>query len=74
MVVALFSERLKMARKNNGITQDELSRRSGIPKVTISSYERGAREPSLFYAVCLAEALGVSICWLAGVCRGMEEK
>jgi transcriptional regulator with XRE-family HTH domain len=38
----------------------------GVSINSIGLYERGLVEPSFFIATCLADALGVSLDWLAG--------
>ncbi|WP_041221181.1 helix-turn-helix domain-containing protein [Deinococcus geothermalis] len=55
-----FSEWLKETRKRpgNSLTQTELSRRSGVPQVTISMLERGSAMPRLDTATKLFLALG----------------
>jgi len=59
-----FCERLRIARKNLGWTQAELSEKSGISQATISKIERGDQEQSVHTPV-LASALQVDSLWLA---------
>lgn len=54
-----FGARLKAAREVAGISQAELSRRSGVHAVTISRLEAGGMDPSLSTVELLAEALGI---------------
>jgi transcriptional regulator with XRE-family HTH domain len=61
-----FGERLKEARLAKGWTHTKLAEVSGVHENNISTYERGIYEPRIFTAVCLADALGVSLDWLAG--------
>lgn len=61
-----LSHRLKTARKAKGMTQKKLAKASGVPAVCISNYERGLSDPAMFTAMCLADALGVSMDWLSG--------
>lgn len=51
---------LREARKEYGVTQQELERLSGIPQVTISMLERGNRRCYPRTADTLAGALGCS--------------
>lgn len=45
----------------NGLTQEELARKSGISRHTISEIELGKREPKLRTALTLANALECSV-------------
>ena len=64
----LFSERLKAARQQKGISQAELAQAVGVTAATISSYEnqKNAKIPALDKAFAMAEALGVGLDWLCG--------
>ncbi|MCQ4023319.1 MULTISPECIES: helix-turn-helix domain-containing protein [unclassified Ruminococcus] len=55
-----FSERLKAIREEKGLTQQELSKRSGVSLRTIQNYESGAYRPRFGIVDKLAEALEVS--------------
>ena len=48
------------ARKNAGLSQKELSRRSGIDQSSISKYERNVWLPSLWTLEKLAEGMGMA--------------
>lgn len=66
----LFAERLKSARTDNGISQNELAKAIGVAPGTISTYENpngGNRYPAFDKAVAIAEHLGVSLDWLCGL-------
>lgn len=54
-------EVMKAARLDRGLTQNELSERSGIPLSTISSIERGRHTPTILVVEALADALKLSI-------------
>lgn len=58
-----FGERLRMARKHAGLTQDQLGELSECGQAVISKIERGDQEISA-YVVRLARACGVSADWL----------
>jgi len=38
---------LRYGRRKAGLTQAELAERAGVPRETISAYERGLRQPTL---------------------------
>lgn len=52
---------MREARIEQGLTQRELGRRSGIPYQTIKSYERGRNNPTAGRLRSLAEVLGLEI-------------
>jgi transcriptional regulator with XRE-family HTH domain len=54
-----LKDRLREARKNAGLSQEQLSGMVGIAKSTLSGYERDGREPSMFTLSKLMEVLGV---------------
>jgi transcriptional regulator with XRE-family HTH domain len=54
-----FGENLREARRTAGLSQEELAKRAGIDRPTISVYEHGKREPNMSTLVKLARALGV---------------
>lgn len=63
----MFSENLKEARKQKGMTLEELASAYNIKydgklnKCTLSRYEHGTQEPMLSVAIKLADILEVSI-------------
>lgn len=61
-----FSERLKNFRENKGLTQAQLSERSGISTRMIQKYEGGVSRPRYDAAEKLAAALEVSVGELMG--------
>ena len=65
--------RLKAARKNAGLTQQQVADKiPGAIFSRISNYERGDREPDLATIKALAKILGVTVSYLIGVPE-MEE-
>ncbi|MEE1061293.1 MAG: helix-turn-helix transcriptional regulator [Ruminococcus sp.] len=54
-----FSERLKEARKNKGLTQAELAKKCGLATGTIQQYELGKRKPTNKNIKKIADALSV---------------
>lgn len=62
-----FSIRLKELRKERGLTQEDLSKLSGISFPTISRYENGQRdEPKLTILKTIANYFDVTIDYLVG--------
>lgn len=61
-----FPARLSRARKARGLTQVQLARKAALASdMLVSRYERGAQEPRTEALGKLADALGVSLDWLA---------
>lgn len=54
-------ESLKVARKQQKITQQYLSDRAGYDRFTIRRYEHGIRSPNLAAACAFAEILGYEL-------------
>ena len=54
-----FQERLKEARLEKGLTQDQLAGLIGIAKSTYNGYEKGNREPDFFKLKKLIEVLEI---------------
>lgn len=50
---------LRKIRKQKGVTQMQLSTKSGVPRSTITSIELGST-PNVYIAIRLAHMLGVS--------------
>jgi transcriptional regulator with XRE-family HTH domain len=55
-----FAVNLRRARDDAGLSQEDLSDRSGLHATEISRLERGVREPRLGTIVRIARGLGVS--------------
>lgn len=53
--------RIREYRERLGWSQNELSRRSGVPQSAISRYEAGEQEPGYSRLKRIAKALGVSV-------------
>lgn len=54
-----FYERLKEARINARLTQEQLAQKIGVAKSTLSGYESGSREPSVATVAKLLQTLQV---------------
>jgi transcriptional regulator with XRE-family HTH domain len=62
-----FGDRLRHERESRGWTQQQLAAKAGVPQETISRLETGKhRGPQMAVAVKLAQALKVSLDYLAG--------
>ncbi|WNW11859.1 S24 family peptidase [Pseudomonas sp. DTU_2021_1001937_2_SI_NGA_ILE_001] len=59
-----LKDRLKLARKNAGLSQSELAERAGIKQASVSEIERGLSRTS-GYLVKIAQICGVDPIWLA---------
>lgn len=55
-----LDERLKEARKNAGLSQKEVSERTGIAKSTLSEYESGKTTPTMNALYKIMNVIGVS--------------
>jgi Zn-dependent peptidase ImmA (M78 family)/DNA-binding XRE family transcriptional regulator len=60
----VIGERLKMARKMNGLSQQELGEKAGVSRMSISKYERDINVPRSQVLIKLAQALDVKIEYL----------
>jgi transcriptional regulator with XRE-family HTH domain len=66
-MVSQLGQRLKAYRELADLSQNELSKRSGVPRPTITNVESGAQDGlTLENARKLARALGITIDLLAG--------
>ena len=62
-----FSENLVKLRNDRGLSQKELSEKTGIAMRAYQRYEYGEREPRLSVLIALADFYGISLDELA--CR-----
>lgn len=62
----LFPQRLKELRAEKGITLEELAKKIGTTKTTLSRYENGERSPKLQLVGLLANYFQVDMAWLSG--------
>lgn len=56
-----FGNRLRAARRERGMSQDDLAARTGMHRTYVGGIERGERNPSLTNIVRLANALEVEV-------------
>lgn len=61
-------QRLREARKEKGLTQQELAEEAEVLITNISHWERDKNEPSLYNIWKICEVLEVSIDWIAEGC------
>jgi transcriptional regulator with XRE-family HTH domain len=66
-VGATVSQNMKLFRRQNGLTLDELSRKSGVSKGMLVEIEKGSANPSIATLCKAAMALGVSVADFVGV-------
>ena len=62
-----FGARLQKTRNLSGLTQEQLAKKLGISKQTISSYESNVKKSSILTARKLARALNCSLDYLLGL-------
>lgn len=61
-----IGKNIKNARKNAGLTQEQLAGKCNLATITIRQYESGRREPKMEQLSTLAEALGIHVLSLLG--------
>ena len=64
--ISFFKDRLKLALLNSGMSQVELSNKTGISRSLINKYLKGISEAGNDKLYLLAKALHVSPTWLMG--------
>ena len=57
----VVGQRLKAARLEARVTQEQLSDKTGVSRPHISRYEHGRAVPALYTVVVLCDALGVPL-------------
>ncbi|AGX43998.1 helix-turn-helix domain-containing protein [Clostridium saccharobutylicum] len=62
----MLGERIKLLRKDQGITQDQLAEYINVSRSSINGYENGGVEPSLSVLVKIADVFNVSLDYLLG--------
>ena len=61
-----FADRIQQARKQIGISRDDLATKIGTSAPIVGRYERGDMMPSIEIATKIADALDVSLDFLVG--------
>lgn len=64
--MAKFNERLKLLRRESGLSQQDFAKQLGTSKSSINMYERGEREPSLETLEAIADYFNVDMDYLLG--------
>lgn len=59
----IFAARLRQARKELGLTQDDLGKLVGFSKRAISNYEKAERTPSIILLIRISQKLNRSMNW-----------
>ena len=62
----LFSERLLLLRKSNGLTQKKLATEMNLSELAIQNYESQRRKPAFDVLIALADYFDVSLDYLVG--------
>jgi transcriptional regulator with XRE-family HTH domain len=58
---AVAGELIRAIRRDGGLTQAELARRTGMARSVLSAYEHGRRQPSVAALARIAAAAGVEL-------------
>lgn len=64
--MAKFNERLKLLRRESGLSQQDFAKQLGTSKSSINMYERGEREPGLETLEAIADYFNVDMDYLLG--------
>ncbi len=67
-----FGERLKQARNELNLTQEQLAARLGISRVALGSYETDTRFPTIDTLIRISSELHLSVEYLLDLPRGGE--
>ena len=69
-----IGQRIKACRKQAGLNQGALADRLGVTQPTVANWEAGVHDPRQLMLAKLADALDVSLGWLAGGERSEAER
>lgn len=61
-----FSERVKMLREENGLSQDAVGKIIGVKRYSIYAYEKGKCYPDVPHLIALADYFDVTTDYLLG--------
>ena len=64
--VKLCAERMARIREENDLSMEEMGKRIGVSRTSISRFESGERTPELRVLINIASEFGVSLEWLTG--------
>ena len=62
----MFSENLKMLRRQKGISQEVLAQELNVVRQTVSKWEKGLSVPDAEMLICIADLFGISVSELLG--------
>ncbi|MDD2518370.1 MAG: helix-turn-helix transcriptional regulator [Bacilli bacterium] len=62
----IIGERIRKARQNKGLSQEEFGKLIGVSKVSVSGYEAGIRIPSLKTLIQIVDFLEVNFDYVLG--------
>lgn len=68
-----IGERIRIARKDAGLSQADLARRIGVSQPAIATWESGVHDPRRLALARLADALATPVEWLAAGARSPVE-
>ncbi len=68
-----IGERIKQARKAQGLSQADLARRLGVSQPAVANWESGVHDPRRLMLAALAEALETPLDWLSAGDRSAAE-
>lgn len=71
--MSVFAEQLKTLRKINGLTQQEIANKIDVSRVAYTNWENGKREPELEMIIRLADIFNVSLDFLLGRYKFIDE-
>ena len=71
---ATIGQRIRGSRQALGLNQTALADRLGVTQPTVANWEAGVHDPRQLMLAKIAEALGVSLGWLAGGERSDSER
>ena len=69
-----IGQRIRATRKSVGLNQGALADRLGVTQPTVANWEAGVHDPRQLMLAKLADALDVSLGWLAGGERASPER
>ena len=69
-----IGQRIRASRRAVGLNQTDLAERLGVTQPTVANWEAGVHDPRQLMLAKLAEALSVSLGWLAGGERSDSER
>ena len=64
--MAKFNERLKLLRRESGLSQQDFAKQLGTSKSSVNMYERGEREPGIETLEAIADYFNVDMDYLLG--------